>query len=114
MAKGFRVDSSGAFTLRRQRFQIPGEFSERQLHSYRVLLEPIPDQPAGVTLTAVKRRKQEDYFLRRALAALIPGLTMKTLERTPMTKVRTIHRWISRHRPQVAEVEAENTESLIS
>lgn len=112
MAKGFRIDSTGSFILNRHRFQIPEEFSERQLHSYRVLLEPIPDQPAGVTLTAAKRRRQEAYFLRRALAALIPGLTMKILERTPMRRVRTIHRWILKHRPQVgAGVEVE---SLIS
>lgn len=107
MAKGFRIDSTGSFTLRRQRYQIPEQFSDRQLHSYRILLEPIPDQPAGVTLTAAKRRKQEQYFLRRALAALIPGLTMKTLEKTPMSRVRSIHRWILRHRPQIeAEMEA--------
>lgn len=107
MAKGFRIDSTGSFLLRRTRFRIPEEFSERQLHSYRILLEPIPDQPAGVTLTAVKRRKQEEYFLRRALTALIPGLTMKALERTPMATVRSIHRWIAKHRVQVgAEAES--------
>lgn len=107
MAKGFRIDSTGSFTLRSTRFQIPEEFSERQLHSYRVLLEPIPDQPAGVTLTPAKRRRQEQYFLRRALMVLIPGLTMKALERTPMSRVRAIHRWIAKHRTQVgAEAES--------
>jgi hypothetical protein len=110
MAKGFRIDSTGSFTLKGQRYRIPEEFTDRQLHSYRILLEPIPDQPAGVTLTAAKRRKQEDYFLRRALTVLIPGLTIKTLEKTPMTVVRQIHRWILKHRPQVAV----ETESLIS
>lgn len=106
MAKGFRIDPTGTFILRRTRYQIPEDFSDRQLHSYRILLEPIPDQPAGVTLTAAKRRRQEQYFLRRALTVLIPGLTMKTLERTPMARVQAIHRWIAKHRVQVgAEAE---------
>lgn len=101
MAKTFRVDPNGYFTLSRQRYQIPAEFTERQIHSYCVLLERIPDQPSGTTLSAAKRRRQENYFMRRALAAVIPGLPMKTLERTPMPMIRTIHRWIQRHRPQV-------------
>lgn len=110
MAKVFRIDSAGRFTLKRQRYQIPEEFSDRQIHSYRVLLERIPDQPAGVTLTAAKRKRQEQYLLRRSLAAVIPGLTITTLEKTPIRVVRAVHRWIVKNRPQVGV----ETESLIS
>lgn len=107
MARSIRVEPDGSFHIGKKRYQIPETFSDRQIHSFRTLLEPIPDPPSGTVLTAEQRRRQENYLLRRALAVVTPGLPMGTVEKLPMSVVRSIHDWIGRHRPELAgEVEA--------
>lgn len=106
MPKASRVGSDGSFLIGNRRHQIPETFSDRQVHSFRTLLEPIPDNPSGPSMTAELRRKQQDYLLRRSLAAVIPGLPLETVRKLPMTQVRSIHDWIARHRPElVAELD---------
>ncbi len=106
MPKTSTVQIDGSFLIGKRRHQIPETFSDRQIHSFRTLLEPIPDNPSGPSMSAELRRKQQDYLMRRSLAAIIPGLPLETLRRLPMTHVRSIHSWIARHRPElVADLE---------
>lgn len=110
MAKTFRIEPDGSFRVGNKRFKVPERFSDRQKHSFRTLLEPIPDPPSGTVLTPEQRRRQEDYLMRRALAIVTPGLPMTTVEKLPMTAVRALHEWIARNRPElIGEVETSIT-----
>jgi hypothetical protein len=102
MAKTTKVKPDGTFSLSGRTHQIPDSFSERQIHSFRTLLEPIPDSPSGPSMSAELRRKQRDYLMRRSLAAVIPGLPLPTLEKLSMGQVRAIHTWIAQNRPDLA------------
>ncbi len=107
MPKASKVDPDGTFSIGSRRHQIPETFSDRQIHSFQTLLEPIPDSPSGPSISSELRRKQRDYLLRRSLAAVIPGLPLQTLQKLSNSQVRTIHEWIARHRPElVAGLEA--------
>lgn len=101
MPRGCKVEADGSVIIGKRRHMIPESFSDRQIHSYRILLEPIPDSPSGPTMSSELRRKQKDYLMRRSLAAVIPGLPLQTLKKLPMTQVRLIHEWIARHRPEL-------------
>lgn len=106
MAKSIKMEPDGSFHIGKRHYRIPENFSDRQIHSFRTLLEPIPDPPSGTVLTAEQRRRQENYLLRRALAVVTPGLPMSTVEKLPMSAIRSVHDWITRHRPElVGEVE---------
>ena len=106
MARSITVDADGTFLVGNRRHQIPESFSDRQIHSFRTLLEPIPDTPSGPAMSAALRKKQREYLLRRSLAAVIPGLPIQVLEKLSMRQVRILHTWIARHRPElVADVE---------
>lgn len=106
MPRGWTVQADGTFHIGRRRHQIPEEFSDRQVHSFRTLLEPIPDTPSGPAMSLALRRKQRDYLLRRSLAAVIPGLPLQVLQKLTLAQVRSIHEWLARHRPElVADVE---------
>lgn len=110
MAKTMRIEPDGSFSIGRRRFKIPERFSDRQRHSFRTLLEPIPDPPSGTILTAEQRRRQEDYLMRRALSVVTPGLPMTTVQKLPARAVRRLHGWIGQHRPElVREVETSIT-----
>ena len=102
MPRASKVDPDGTFLIGRHRHQIPESFSDRQIHSYRTLLEPIPDNPSGPAMSDSLRRKQRDYLMRRSLAAVIPGLPLQVLQKASMTQVRAIHHWIAQHRPELA------------
>ena len=106
MPRATKVQPDGTFNLAGRTHQIPESFSERQVHSFRTLLEPIPDSPSGPSMSAELRRKQRDYLMRRSLAAVIPGLPLPTLQKLSMGQVKAIHSWIARHRPDlVTDVE---------
>lgn len=102
MARNLTIEPDGTFTIGKKRFKIPEKFSDRQIHSFRTLLEPIPDPPSGTVLTADQRRRQEDFLMRRALAVVTPGLPMSLVQKISMTAVRRLHEWIARHRPELA------------
>jgi hypothetical protein len=101
MPRACKVMADGTFTIGRQRHQIPESFSDRQVHSFRTLLEPIPDNPSGPSMSESLRRKQRDYLLRRSLAAVIPGLPLQVLQKATMTQVKSIHTWIAQNRPEL-------------
>lgn len=101
MASVVKVDSDGAFKIAGRRHQIPERFSDRQIHSFRTLLEPIPDTPSGPSLSWRLRRKQEDFLMRRALTVVIPGLPQKAMKSMSANGVRKIHNWIVRNRPEL-------------
>jgi hypothetical protein len=101
MPRACKVLADGTFTIGRQRHQIPESFSDRQVHSFRTLLEPIPDNPSGPSMSESLRRKQRDYLLRRSLAAVIPGLPLQVLQKATMTQVKSIHTWIAQNRPEL-------------
>ncbi len=101
MPRATKVEPDGTFTIGKRRHRIPERFSDRQIHSFRTLLEPIPDSPSGPSMPAGLRRRRQEYLLRRSLAAVIPGLPLQTLQKAPMTQVRSIHRWIARNRPEL-------------
>jgi hypothetical protein len=108
MARSITVDPDGSFLVGNRRHQIPHRFSDRQVHSFRTLLEPIPDTPSGPSMSAALRRRQRDYLLRRSLAAVIPGLPLQVLQKLSMRQVRVLHEWIARHRPElVADLEVQ-------
>lgn len=107
MARACRVESDGSLVIGERRHQIPQTFSERQIHSFQTLLEPIPDSPSGPTIPMDLRRRQREYLLRRALAAVIPGLPLEVLKKLPIKQVKAIHEWIASNRPElVAGVDA--------
>jgi hypothetical protein len=101
MPRACRVEADGSFVIGNRRHQIPETFSDRQIHSFRTLLEPIPDNPGGPTLSESLKRRQRDYLLRRSLAAIIPGLPLQVLQKLSMSQVRSIHAWIARNRPEL-------------
>jgi len=101
MPRACKVLADGTFTIGRQRHQIPEAFSDRQVHSFRTLLEPIPDNPSGPNMSESLRRKQRDYLMRRSLAAVIPGLPLQVLQKATMTQVKSIHTWIAQNRPEL-------------
>ncbi len=103
MARASKVESDGSFFIGRRRHQIPESFSDRQIHSFQTLLEPIPESPSGPSIPSDLRRKQRDYLMRRSLAAIIPGLPLQTVQKLSMTQVRSLHDWIARHRPELVE-----------
>lgn len=102
MPRACRVEPDGSLLIGKRRHQIPERFSERQIHSYRTLLEPIPDTPSGPTMSNEVRRKQREYLMRRSLAAVIPGLPLNVLQQLSTRQVRSIHQWIARNRPELA------------
>lgn len=102
MPRTCKVEADGSLHIGKRRHQIPESFSDRQIHSYRTLLEPIPDSPSGPTMSSEVRRRQREYLMRRSLAAVIPGLPLKVLQQLSTRQVRTIHRWIARNRPELA------------
>ncbi len=102
MPRACKVEADGTFVIGRRRHQIPETFSNRQVHSFRTLLEPIPNNPSGPSMSEALRRKQRDYLMRRSLAAVIPGLPLPVLQKASMAQVRSIHAWIARHRPELA------------
>lgn len=104
MAETVTITSEGEFVLDGRPYRIPSEFSQRELFSYRRLLEPIPDIPGGTSLTAEQRDRQHAYFLRRAVACVIPGLQMRALKELSDRKIYAIHRWLHEHRPDLAAV----------
>jgi hypothetical protein len=101
MPRACRVDQDGTFVLGKRRHQVPETFSDRQIHSFRTLLEPIPDNPSGPAMSEALRRKQREYLMRRSLAAVIPGLPLPALQKASMAQVRAIHNWIAEHRPEL-------------
>lgn len=101
MARACKVDSDGSFKIGKRQHRIPDTFSDRQIHSYRTLLEPIPETPSGPSLSSELRRKQRDYLMRRSLAAVIPGLPLPVLQKLSMSQVRGIHEWIAHNRPEL-------------
>ena len=107
MARSLKVETDGSFRVGGRQHRIPDRFSERQVHSFRTLLEPIPDTPSGPSLSSQLRRKQEDFLMRRALTVVIPGLPVNSMRTLPTSGVRRIHSWIARHRPElVGEAES--------
>ncbi len=96
------IKPDGLFELAGKAYQIPAEFSAREVYSYRRLLEPIPDVPGGTCLSDEQRSRQRAYLLRRAAVCVIPGLQMRALEPLPMPSLRTIHQWIFEHRPELS------------
>ena len=101
MARATKVKKDGTFSLAGRMHRIPETFSDRQVHSFRTLLEPIPESPSGPAMSAELRRKQRDYLLRRSLSAVIPGLPMQMVQKLSMVQVRAIHDWIAQHRPEL-------------
>ena len=101
MARATKVKPDGTFSLSGKTHQIPESFSERQIHSFRTLLEPIPDSPSGPSMSAELRRKQRDYLMRRSLAAVIPGLPLPAVQKLSMVQVKAIHTWIAQNRPEL-------------
>ena len=101
MARATKVEFDGSFRIGGRHHRIPEIFSDRQIHSFRTLLEPIPDTPSGPSLSSQLRRKQEDFLMRRALTVVIPGLPQKSIQALPKKRVRNIHTWIAQHRPDL-------------
>ena len=102
MSRNCRVDADGLLVIGKRRHQIPDRFSDRQIHSYRTLLEPIPDSPSGPAMSNEVRRKQREYLMRRSLAAVIPGLPLNVLQKLSTRQVRAIHQWIAHNRPELS------------
>lgn len=96
-----KVGPDGSLRIGGATHRIPETFSDRQVHSFRTLLEPIPDSPSGPTISGALRRKQEEYLMRRSLAAVIPGLPLKSLQKLSMNNVRAIHEWLAHNRPEL-------------
>lgn len=102
MAASLTITPGGGLELAGRPYLIPDEFSSRKAHSYRRLLEPIPDVPGGTTLSRAQRRRQEAYLLRRAAACVVPGLQTADLESVDEREIRALHDWISENRPELA------------
>lgn len=103
MATGLRIDPDGSFELNGNPYHVPEQFSSREVYSYQRLLEPIPEIPGGTTLDDQQLARQRAFLLRRAAACVIPGLQVKSLEALPMPILQSLHRWIARNRPVLAE-----------
>lgn len=103
MATPLSINQEGTFEVEGRPYRIPTEFSQREVYSYRRLLEPIPDIPGGTSLSDEQRSRQRAYFLRRAVACVVPGLQMQALEDLSDRKIRALHRWIADNRPRLAE-----------
>lgn len=101
MGRPLTISAEGTFEVDGRPYRIPNDFSQREIFSYKRLLEPIPDIPGGTSLSKDQRSEQRSYFLRRAAACVVPGLQMSTLEEVPDRKICAIHRWISDHRPEL-------------
>jgi len=102
MADVLSILPDGVLEVEGREYRIPDDFSPREVFSYRRLLEPIPDVPGGTCLTAEQRDAQQAYFFRRAAACVIPGLEASALEAIPLTALRSIHRWLAMHRPELS------------
>ena len=102
MADVLSILHDGVLEVEGRAYRIPDDFSAREVFSYRRLLEPIPDVPGGTTLTVEQREAQQAYFFRRAAACVIPGLETSALETIPLAALRSIHLWLSAHRPELA------------
>ena len=102
MAELLAIKPDGLFKLNGKAYQIPAEFSAREVYSYRRLLEPIPDVPGGTSLSDEQRSRQRAYLLRRAAVCVIPGLQMGTLEPLELPCLCTLHEWIAEHRPELS------------
>ncbi len=102
MADVLSILPDGVLEVEGRAYRIPDDFSQREVFSYRRLLEPIPDVPGGTTLTIEQREAQQAYFFRRAAACVIPGLEASSLEAIPLTALRSIHMWLVTHRPELS------------
>ncbi len=101
MADGLIISGDGSFEIDGHSYQIPTQFSSREVFSYRRLLEPIPDIPGGTSLSMEQRSVQKAYLFRRAAACVIPGLEPRALESLSLAMLTTIHRWMTTHRPDL-------------
>ncbi|MDX1395438.1 MAG: hypothetical protein R3195_13700 [Gemmatimonadota bacterium] len=108
MARRLAIASDGSFEIEGHPYAIPDEFSQREVYSYKRLMEPIPDIPGGTSLSAEQRAQQRAYFLRRAAACIIPGLQVQSLEAMPLGQLQTMHQWIVAHRPDLSEAARHN------
>jgi hypothetical protein len=102
MAELLSINPEGSFEVRGHAYQIPREFSPREVYSYHRLLEPIPDIPGGTSLSEEQRALQRAFLLRRAAACIIPGLQANALSDLPLKRLQLLHRWIWEHRPDLA------------
>lgn len=102
MAQRILVEADGVFRVEDRSYQIPREFSPREVFSYHRLLEPIPDIPGGTSLDEDQRRQQRAFLLRRAAACVIPGLQAEELQALDLHKLQALHGWIAEHRPDLA------------
>lgn len=101
MAERISISLSGDFRVSGCAYQIPEQFSRRQVTGYRTLLRPVPDIPGGTKLTEEQRVATETYLLRRAAACVIPQFRMSVSELLSLRQLKTIHGWIAGHRPQL-------------
>lgn len=96
------MEPDGVFRLEGRSYQVPRQFSPREVFSYHRLLEPIPDIPGGTSLDDEQRREQKAFLLRRAAACVIPGLQADHLQSLDLGDLQGLHRWIAEHRPDLA------------
>ncbi|MFW6089609.1 MAG: hypothetical protein ACODAB_07640 [Gemmatimonadota bacterium] len=94
-----RISREGDFQIEGKSYHIPERIPPRALANYRMLVRPIPDIRGGTMLTVDQRATTEAYLFRRAAAGLIPGFHMDASEGLSAADMRTIHRWITAHRP---------------
>jgi len=94
-----RISPSGDFRVAGKSYRIPEHMPPRAVANYMSLVRPIPDIRGGTRLTAEQRATTEAYLFRRAAAGLIPGFHMDASEGLSAADMRTIHRWITVHRP---------------
>lgn len=94
-----RISPNGDFRIAGKSYRIPEHMPPRAVANYLTLVRPIPDIRGGTSLTAEQRATTETYLFRRAVAGLIPGFHMDASESLSHSDVRTIHRWITAHRP---------------
>jgi len=99
LANTIPIGPGGIFEIEGREYQIPEQFTARQVQSYRSLLVPVPDKPRGTVLTAEQRLATELYLYRRAAACVIPGFAVHAPESLTREQLGSIHRWIVRHRP---------------
>ncbi len=94
-----RISPNGDFRVAGKSYRIPEHVPSRVLTNYMTLVRPIPDIRGGTSLTAEQRATTEAYLFRRAAAGLIPGFHMDASAGLSAADMRTIHRWITAHRP---------------